>query len=308
MRNKNRFGHHQPQQQANAVQENDNIDDEEYEEDVRDASTVDHEEAEEDPYVVLQKQYDALKREKAELDQHLVTESQTKHQLRQTVDKYAANEKIGHKAIAEHALMAARAEAENAERAYAEALANSDPSAAAKAQRLIARTEAQILRIEEGLDYIENSPAPVVQTEPSFEEKLAATNLTPRTKDYVRQHPEIVGAKQNAAVAAHILATESHGLKPDTDEYFDFIDQQLGYTTMQKTEQYTQDNPRPKARINHAAPANSSGGDRRVNAGQERLTPEEKDTARALGMSLAKYAENKAKIRNGQAGKLEFRS
>lgn len=71
------------------------------------------------------------------------------------------------------------------------------------------------------------SAAPQAPTDP-FERALA--NRTPRTQQFLRAHRDLVrsdGSLKKAAVEAHERALDE-GLRVDTDDYFRFIEQNLG--------------------------------------------------------------------------------
>lgn len=273
----------------------------------------------EDPYEVLQRNYQAALKEKEDAERRW----QETEARRQDLDRRraeleardaerATTEIANHKALIEHALMAADGEATNAEAAYAAAMAEGDYAAAAKAQRAMAKAEMKISRLTEGRDAIEEQikTPPQRQAEPQrpaapdpIDQTIAG--FTPRSQTWLRSHKsDIFGsnARRQMAIAGDMLAQES-GLKADTDEYFEFLDKHMGYQTAAPiTSPAPETPPRPRTPARPSAPVS------RTAAGTAKapvhLTAEQKDTAARLGMTNAKYADY---IRRIDAGEFNVR-
>lgn len=272
----------------------------------------------EDPYEVLQRQYDAAQRGREDAERRYRESESRRHELEGQAQHHAESELVSHKAVIDQAMATARAEAETAERLLADAMQTGDSTAAAKAQRELARVEARLARLEEGREVIEQrikeKPQPQQRSPQNDDPERQIAAYTPRTQTWLRQHrDDIFGsqARQQLAVAAHIRAVNQHGLLPDTDEYFEFIDQEMGYSAMDDAPA-----PKPRQQPTYSAPPSRSGtpGGKPAN-GQIYLTPDEKDFVRASGNpnrtyqeNLRAYALNKQKITERKAGKLEFRN
>jgi hypothetical protein len=115
--------------------------------------------------------------------------------------------------------------------------------------------------------------------------------LSPRSRDWAREHPEFFpnGQPTRKALAAHYAAL-ADDIQPDTDKYFDFINRHLGLVQDAAAE------PSPAAQVTKpratAAPVSRSvpdpqgGGNRSI-----RLTAEQQEVAR---MTFPKVAPSDA--------------
>jgi hypothetical protein len=255
-----------------------------------------------DPYEILQREYDSLKasreREKADYEAQL---AQRERQRAELENQFSQKVRESDGAVLYHALAAARSDADQATYAYTQARAAGDYTAEAAAQRALARAEANILRLEDGQAAFEaqKTAAPQVQRADPIEEHLKT--YTPATQAWLRKHQgDIFGSKQrgNKAFAGHVLA-EEQGITPDTDEYFQFLDEHMGYSQSERPAE-----PRT-SRVAVSAPVSRSS-----QAGNSptrvKLTAREAETADRMGIPREKYAANKMKIANGQAGRLHF--
>lgn len=148
-----------------------------------------------------------------------------------------------------NAIEATEQAASNAERAYADAMASGDYQAAGRAQRAMASAEAHLLRLQneksQAEQYIESlrtegrvqapprqtfDPAP--QSQDPIEQMAA--RLTPKSAAWLRAHPEAAN-KVEKLTAAHASAVELEGLKPETPEYFRYVEEKLGITQPQRS-------------------------------------------------------------------------
>ena len=143
-----------------------------------------------------------------------------------------------------------------------------------------------------------------------IEERLS--QMAPRTADWLREHPEYLTdqKKQNRASAAHFKAV-SEDLQPDTDEYFEFIETELGMRdsddddgyTPSSADDVTNDDGRDRiplppskrsARQTVAAPVSRGGSRPGGDAGQViNLDADERRAARDFGMTEREYAKFK---------------
>ncbi len=242
--------------------------------------------------------------------------------------KYQREELEKHTKVLEHALAGANAEIELAKRSYAEAMANMDYAAAADAQDKLAEARFKAGRLNEGYDLIRerleaspSAPEPVeepARTEPARQQpadewEAAIANYSERDKTWLRKHKADLyqnERRQRLAQSVHNLATDRYGLQPGSDEYYQFMDEEMGYA---EPSQDPEPDPEPvpvrqqapkqapqqrKAPVIPAAPPSrpSSGP---LSSTAVALSPDEKATARALGMSFAKYAQYKQQIASG---------
>lgn len=121
--------------------------------------------------------------------------------------------------------------------------------------------------------------------------EMLARSLTPASAKWVREHPECAtdDVKRNKMVSAHYDAV-SEGIKPDSPEYFQFVEQKLGMEAAPEARQTTTRAPQPRPQP-PAAPArgNSGQGNKRVVT----LSSAEREIAKMNGLTDEEYAKNK---------------
>jgi len=209
----------------------------------------------------------------------------------------------------ENALAAVQAEGDAAAKELEAAFEAGDAKKIVEAQRKVARSEARAVELEGGkaaLDARRKTAAereePGDRREPrrtdAREERRAAdtgdpveqyiNQFHPRSQDWLRRHRECVtDDKLNKKVlAAHNLA-ESEGIKANTDEYFDYIDEFMGFK--EKKEPGATAERRPPAnqqqqqrRSAPSAPVsrdNGGGSGSELQPGEVKLTPREAKAA-----------------------------
>ena len=174
-----------------------------------------------------------------------------------------------------NAIDAAEQGATNAERSYADAMASGDYGAAAKAQRSMAQSEAQLLQLKNGKAALEDRLAsrttegrvddtrqptqPVAS--PADPVEALATRLTPKSAEWLRTHPSAAG-QVNKLTAAHQAAVELEGIAVESPEYFEYIENRLGLgekKTAPKTPAKTSMGSIPVTSIGSGGTSRSSG-------------------------------------------------
>lgn len=190
---------------------------------------------------------------------------------------------------------------------YAMALKNGDFTRAAEINGEMNETAAQLQQLNNGLEAMKAKPKAQPQPPRSSDPVEAfAAQLTPRSADWVRAHPEFVkDARLNRKmIAAHELAV-ADGYVPDTDGYFSAIEQTLKVS--QPKAQPEEDASASAAKVTQrrdAAPAAapvSRGGSSRNNV--VRLTAAEREMAEMMNMKPEDYAKNKMALQ--KEGKLQ---
>jgi len=178
---------------------------------------------------------------------------------------------------------------------YAAAMEAGDFAAAAEVQVAMSDTASKLLQLEQGKTAMEQQPKPErqpVQTDPV---EALASQLTPRSGDWVRQHPQYATDQRlyTKMIAAHNIAV-ADGLVPDTDAYFNSVEAILGHgqsATVAVAETPTEDPMSAAARPSApksppAAPVSRGGGSSRLKT----LTPEQAEVAKLNDMTLEEYA------------------
>lgn len=135
---------------------------------------------------------------------------------------------------------------------------------------------------------------------------------SPRTAAWLKEHPECLPESQGGDRKKNALAMSAHhralaeGHVPDTSEYFDFIETDMGYKEKPKDENAFEDEvekPKPKPK-----PAKNGNGvapvTRAVPGAQQRsptritLTPAQREAAKMAGIDEIEYAKQLVKLRD----------
>jgi len=198
-------------------------------------------------------------------------------------------------------------DAEMAENALSNAMANNDAAQVAKVTRILARIEGERRDVERDQSVIaQRQQRPVVtegpvERQPSDPVEAFASTLTPASAAWIRAHPEVVTnqALSNKARAAHFSAL-SEGVAAETPEYFAAINRHMGFTK----EEAPVDRPAEVRKAVPAAPPNRSSGGPAPRS--VTLSPAEQETATMMGMTLKEYALSKLEIeRDRAAGRIK---
>lgn len=192
-------------------------------------------------------------------------------------------------------------------RAYAEAMQAQDFEKAAEIQDIMAMNNAKLLQLENGRVALEQrvreaQKAPPAPPKPADPVEAIASQLSPKSAEWIRRHPECVRDQRlyMKMIGAHNIAV-ADGLVADSPEYFDYIEGQLGYK--KASERQADDDaggddpmsaaakPAPRRAPPPAAPpsrASGSGG-RGVT-----LTAAQREAAAISGLTEEEYARNLA--------------
>lgn len=147
-----------------------------------------------------------------------------------------------------NALAVSEMELDGAKRELKKAMEDGDFDAVVSANEKLAQKTLEINRLKEGKEALEQrSKQPETNADP-FENYVS--RFTPRSQDYLRKHKEVVTdpKKNKLLIAAHYEA-EASGYTADTDDYFDFIDQRMGYKNVEN------EKPAPKTQQRGTTPA-----------------------------------------------------
>jgi hypothetical protein len=183
---------------------------------------------------------------------------------------------------------------------YRAARESGDIDAELDAQERMSANAARLLQLENGKQAMEQKPKAPAFSDPV--EQLAS-QLTPRSADWVRKHPEYVRDPRlnQKMLAAHNLAI-ADGIPADTDDYFESVETTLKIR-QPTTDVVLSDAAEPTQRRSPppSAPANrgANGGSRQTVI---RLTSEEREMASMMGMTDEEYGLNKRALQ--QEGKL----
>ena len=189
-----------------------------------------------------------------------------------------------------------------------EAMSVGDYDRAADIQEAMSNNAAKLLQLENGKVAMQNQPRQEAPARPSDPVEAFASQLSPRSADWVRKNPQFVTDQRlnQKMIAAHNLAV-ADGHAPDSDDYFAAIEDTLRVRrseqprTMETTESPMSAAAKPVARAvaPAAAPVNRGSNGR---ANVVRLSRAEAETARMLGMTETEYAKHKIALQ--KEGKL----
>jgi len=162
----------------------------------------------------------------------------------------------------------------------------------------LVRLESAMIRYSERyqeLERQEKTPKPQHSSSSADSyEAMAAQIAEPDVRQWALDHKDdlIKPARQRLAFAANDLAL-ARGLKPGTDEYLNFLDDQMGYEMeSQEEEDVTPAKVAPARRAPPvSAPVTRRGGGKVQSV---TLSPEDKRWANQLGISEKDYAKSKS--------------
>ena len=245
-----------------------------------------------DPAVAeLKAQFEELQRAKADSDRRAQEASRQAGMARAEAE--AARGQVADREADSIAsgLSAAEAEAEAAQQAYAAAMEAGNFTDAAKAQRRMARAEAESVRLTEAKASLETrkvtSPEPARQPPPEQTDPVEAfiAQRTEPTQRWLRQHKDwITDPKKNARLTSAHYSAVAEGLTADTDEYFEHVETQIGLRQPRNADGTfapTNGAAKPAARKSAppAAPVVQSGGGTSGGSNEVRLSKTEAQAA-----------------------------
>ena len=189
---------------------------------------------------------------------------------------------------------------------YQYAMSQGNFSAAADIQQEMSGNAAKLLQLNNGLEAMKARPkTPEPRQAPSDPVEAFAAQLSPKSADWVRKHPEYVkDAKLNRKmIAAHELAM-ADGMPVDSEEYFSAIEETLKIKAAPPQTETSDEYAAKVTQRRDAAPAAapvSRGGSSSTNV--VRLSAAEREMAEMMGMKPEDYAKNKMALK--KEGKLQ---
>ena len=138
-----------------------------------------------------------------------------------------------------------------------------------------------------------------------LEARLAAAQLSPSAKAWLRLHPEcILEDSKTTEVAHHHNQAVKQGLTPDTRAYFHYIEEQMGFRDApahkgSEANPYANRQPdRDEARTMSPPVSREGGNHSPQRPNQIKLTAEQVEMARFNGMTNEEYALGVMKMKN----------
>lgn len=177
---------------------------------------------------------------------------------------------------------------------YKAAMANGDYDAAAGYQEDMANHAAKLLQLEQGKQALETAPQPVMPvSRPSDPVEAFASQLSSRSADWVRKHPQFVTDPRlnQKMIAAHNMAV-ADGHAADSDDYFATVEALLGVRKAATPEEPLSSASR------RSTPPPAAPVSRETRGGNVvRLTAEEREMAEMMKMTPEEYAKNKVALK-----------
>jgi hypothetical protein len=191
---------------------------------------------------------------------------------------------------------------------YRDAMATGDYDKVAELQEAISLNAAKMLQLENGKSALQNKPrTPEPQrTGSSDPVEQFASQLSPRSADWIRRNPQCVTDPRltQKMIAAHNLAI-ADGYQADSDDYFGFIEETLRINRPKAEESESPMSaasaPTQRRAAPAAAPVSRSGNGTGTRPNVVRLSEDEREMAKMMGMTDQDYAKNKiALIKEGK--------
>jgi hypothetical protein len=191
--------------------------------------------------------------------------------------------------------------------AHTQAMQNGDFDRATKIQREMSSNEAKLLQLSNGREAMENAPRPPEpQLPPADPVEAFAAQLSPRSADWVRRHPEFVrDPRLNAKmIAAHNLAV-ADGIPTDTDDYFAAIEETLKVSSKPAQTDTGDQHAAKVVQRRDAAPAAAPAnrGNQSPSSNVVRLSAAQREMAEMMGMKPEEYAKNMVALK--KEGKIQ---
>jgi len=188
---------------------------------------------------------------------------------------------------------------------YSEALAVGDYPKAADIQENMSMNAAKLMELDRGRSHMESAPK-IVPVEPQRAMDPVehfASQLSPRSADWVRRNPNFVTDRRlnQKMIAAHTIAL-ADGYAPDTDEYFEHVEDTLKMRRRADTEDDDPSSSAAKVTQRRSAPPSApvsrGGTGTGSRSSDNNLSREERETARDIGMTEKAYLANKQLLKS----------
>ena len=181
----------------------------------------------------------AIREQAKEYEVKLVAEREEKEAASRRADAAEREARVATARVADsdldsvtNAISMVEMQREKVKRQLKDAMESGDFDGTVKSQEDLAETITKLNALREGKNYIEQRKSEPVNVDP---QEAYIGKFTQRSQEYLRQHRELVTNenKNKRMIAAHYEA-EAEGHKPDSEAYFQFLDNRLGYADAPK--------------------------------------------------------------------------
>ena len=199
----------------------------------------------------------AIREQAKEYEVKLVAEREEKEAASRRADAAEREARVATARVADsdldsvtNAISMVEMQREKVKRQLKDAMESGDFDGTVKSQEDLAETITKLNALREGKNYIEQRKSEPVNVDP---QEAYIGKFTQRSQEYLRQHRELVTNenKNKRMIAAHYEA-EAEGHKPDSEAYFQFLDNKLGYADAPK---------KAPSRMPAGAPVSRGSGD-----------------------------------------------
>ena len=199
----------------------------------------------------------AIREQAKEYEVKLVAEREEKEAASRRADAAEREARVATARVADsdldsvtNAISMVEMQREKVKRQLKDAMESGDFDGTVKSQEDLAETITKLNALREGKNYIEQRKSEPVNVDP---QEAYIGKFTQRSQEYLRQHRELVTNenKNKRMIAAHYEA-EAEGHKPDSEAYFQSLDNRLGYADAPK---------KAPSRMPAGAPVSRGSGD-----------------------------------------------
>lgn len=262
----------------------------------------------------LKQELEAKKREAEEIKRQKFEAERNLQQKETEVRSYASQAAESQVTAFVNAIASYERDGEMLEKEYANKLEQGDYHAAAKLQRQMAQIESKLATLNQGREALEERiQYERARPEPQYQQQqyqqtqydpieAELQRLSPDSQTWLRKNIHLMQDQKskNLLASAHYRAV-AENLQPDTPQYFQYLENELGVGAKEAPA------PARQRNIVTSAPAARGGNVPTANSNQTRvtLTPEMRSYAEeVLGMTDEEYAE--AMVHYAKKGKLQI--
>ncbi len=253
----------------------------------------------------------AIREQAKEYEVKLVAEREEKEAARRRADTAEREARVATARVADsdldsvtNAISMVEMQREKVKRQLKDAMEAGDFDGTVKAQEDLSEAITKLNALKEGKNYIEQRKSEPVNVDP---QEAYIGKFTQRSQEYLRQHRELVTNenKNKRMIAAHYEA-EAEGHKPDSEAYFQFLDNKLGYADAPKKAPSRMPAGAPVSRGNGDIQSGGNGNVIKLSSGEARAATDgsivwNAGANKGEPIGLKEYARRKSlMIKNGQ--------
>ena len=253
----------------------------------------------------------AIREQAKEYEVKLVAEREEKEAARRRADTAEREARVATARVADsdldsvtNAISMVEMQREKVKRQLKDAMEAGDFDGTVKAQEDLSEAITKLNALKEGKNYIEQRKSDPVNVDP---QEAYIGKFTQRSQEYLRQHRELVTNenKNKRMIAAHYEA-EAEGHKPDSEAYFQFLDNKLGYAEAPKKAPSRMPAGAPVSRGNGDIQSGGNGNVIKLSSGEARAATDgsivwNAGANKGEPIGVKEYARRKSlMIKNGQ--------